>query len=275
MLHTADEEIAAGERFAFGRNWRRFLDVLTPERIDGARRSLLDALGEERLLGRSFLDVGCGSGLFSLAALRAGAARVHSFDFDPDSVACAIMLRGQFPGASRWTLEQGSVLDDSLVSRLGASWDVVYAWGVLHHTGDLWRALGNTASLVAPGGALVVAIYNHQGARSRFWHAVKRLYNRGPLGRTAVVGTFVPYFVAAGLAVDLRDRANPLRRYLDYQDCRGMSRLHDWLDWLGGLPYEPARPEAVFAFCRARGFTLERLRTADAGCNEFVFVRQA
>jgi 2-polyprenyl-6-hydroxyphenyl methylase/3-demethylubiquinone-9 3-methyltransferase len=270
MRSTAEHEIGAGERFPFGRNWRRFLEVLDEQRIETARRSLIGGLGEERIAGRRVLDVGCGSGLFSLAALRSGASRVHSFDFDPESVACARVLRRRFPGAARWTVEIGSILDEDYVRALGR-WDVVYAWGVLHHTGDLWRALGNASTLVAPGGALFVAIYNDDGLRTRVWHEVKRLYNRGPAARLAVAGAFIPYFITAGAAADLVAGKNPLRRYLDYSSRRGMSFVHDWLDWLGGLPFEPARPEAVFAFLQARGFALEHLRTSRAGCNEFVF----
>jgi 2-polyprenyl-6-hydroxyphenyl methylase/3-demethylubiquinone-9 3-methyltransferase len=204
------------------------------------------------------------------------AARAHSFDADAESVACARRVRRQFPGAARRTVEQGRILDASHLARLGA-WDVVCAWGALHHTGDPWRALARTAGLVAPGGALFTAIYNDQGRASRFWGAVKRGYHRGPVARAAVVGAFVPWFVTSGLAVDLLDGRSPFARYRDHSACRGMSPLHDWLDWLGGPPFEPARPEAVFDFCRARGRALERLRTAGAhrGCNEFVFARPA
>jgi 2-polyprenyl-6-hydroxyphenyl methylase/3-demethylubiquinone-9 3-methyltransferase len=51
-----------------------------------------------------------------------------------------------------------------------------------------------------------------------------------------------------------------------------MSRVHDWFDWLGGYPFEVARPEEIFAFYQARGFSLERLKTCGGGlgCNEFV-----
>ncbi len=51
----------------------------------------------ETLAGNSFLDVGSGSGLFSLAAMRLGADRVHSFDYDPQSVGCTKELKRRFP----------------------------------------------------------------------------------------------------------------------------------------------------------------------------------
>jgi SAM-dependent methyltransferase len=271
-----DAQVGAGERFRFGANWARFLDGLDEERIVEAERSLRDMLGVSSLEGRAFLDAGSGSGLFSLAAARLGASRLHSFDFDPDSVGCTQELRRRyFPGATHWTVERGSVLDPDYLTRLGR-FDVVYSWGVLHHTGAMWEALGHAADLVAPGGQLFVAIYNDQGLASRGWLAVKRLYNKNALGRWLTCALFFPYFALAGAAADLSRGHNPFTRARRYKQLRGMSPLRDWHDWLGGLPFEVARPEAIFEFYRARGFELRRLRTCGGrmGCNEFVFERR-
>jgi 2-polyprenyl-6-hydroxyphenyl methylase/3-demethylubiquinone-9 3-methyltransferase len=182
-------------RFGFGRNWRRFLSVIDEDRIRRACDSLTRLTEREDLSGLSFLDIGCGSGLFSLAASRLG-ARVHSFDFDPDSVACAVALRARH-GAREgdWTIECGSALDQSYMRSLGR-FDIVYAWGVLHHTGDLRQAMANAALPVGEGGSLVLAVYNDQGLASRRWRSVKRLYVRGALGRAVVLSVFVPYFAA-------------------------------------------------------------------------------
>src|SRR6266581_5563513 len=158
-------------RFQFGKNWGRFLAVLDDERIAEAERSLTEMLELPDLRGRSFLDVGSGSGLFSLAAKRLGARQVHSFDYDADSVACTGELKRRFnANDADWTVEQGSVLDVSYLRSLG-SFDIVYSWGVLHHTGDMWRALGNITGLVGPGGRLFIALYNDQGSTSRRWLA--------------------------------------------------------------------------------------------------------
>src|SRR6266496_6740116 len=122
-------EISRGERFAFGKNWKSFLTNLDETRIAEAERSLREMLQLDDLLGKSFLDVGSGSGIFSLAARRLG-ARVHSFDYDPESVACTAELkRRYFSNDSNWTIEEGSVLDEEYMLSLG-QFDVVYSWGV-------------------------------------------------------------------------------------------------------------------------------------------------
>jgi SAM-dependent methyltransferase len=272
------EEKEGGERFEFGDNWSRFLATIDDDRIREAESSLREMLEVDHLTGCTFLDIGSGSGLFSLAAARLGAERVHSMDFDPHSVSSTTRLRdAYFPDDGRWTVEGGSVLDRAHIDRLGA-WDVVYSWGVLHHTGDMRTAMKNAANAVKPGGRLFISIYNDQGTRSDLWRRVKRTYNRlpGALRRPFVVIVMLP-FELRGILRSLV-RLNPqryLRTWTDYKRSRGMSRWHDMVDWVGGYPFEVATPEHVFEFFKERGFTLAKLRTtADWGCNEYVFQRQ-
>jgi SAM-dependent methyltransferase len=266
-------EIEAGRRFAFGDNWRAFARQVDDDRIGRALESLAAALGTDGLSGRTFLDVGCGSGLFSLAALRMG-ARVRSFDFDEAAVAAANDLRRRFAPGSAWPIEQGSILDEEFVAGLGR-FDVVYAWGVLHHTGALWEALDATCDLVLPGGALYVSVYNDQGRASRLWWHVKRRYNRsGPLTRCALVlGSGA--FLGRRRALDVLLRR--VRRGGPHPRARGMSARHDLVDWVGGFPFEVAAPGEVFSFVHRRGFELRLLRTCGGGlgCNEYVFERRA
>jgi 2-polyprenyl-3-methyl-5-hydroxy-6-metoxy-1,4-benzoquinol methylase len=270
------QELDAGSRFAFGENWRRFLERVDDHRIELAVASLREMLGREDLSGVRFLDVGSGSGLFSLAARRLGAV-VSSFDFDPGSVACTRALRHRYlPDDAQWNVVQGSVLDRKFLSELGR-WDVVYSWGVLHHTGEMWQALGNVDAVVAADGLLVLAIYNDQGRASARWLRIKQLYNYLPATMRGIV--LMPSLARLWGPTFVRDliRGRPLHTWRHYaqEGIRGMSPWHDLVDWVGGLPFEVAKPEALLDFYRARGFELTRLRTCGGGigCNEFVFQR--
>lgn len=279
---THAAEVKGHQRFPFGANWARFLKLLDASRIQTAEQSLVEWLRAPTLQGRRLLDAGSGSGLFSLVAHRLG-AQVHSFDFDPKSVACTKELRrrhfaGELPGASgagavadpaaapAWQVEEGSLLDPSYLHSLGL-FDVVYSWGVLHHTGDMWRALDNISLCVAPGGRLFISIYNDQGWLSQWWTGVKRRYNRNVVWRWLFIGFYTPYFIwARVLFWKLRGHGSTER---------GMSLWYDLLDWLGGYPFEVARPETVFDFLASRGFELRKLFTVGDkhGCNQFVFER--
>jgi SAM-dependent methyltransferase len=274
---TAGREIEDGTRFAFGANWTRFLSTLDEQRIAAAEDSLRAMLGVRTLAGLKFLDIGSGSGLFSLAARRLGAV-VHSFDFDPQSVACTKELQRRFfPADPLWVVEEGSVLDRSYLGTLG-TFDVVYSWGVLHHTGSMWVAIENAIGCVAKrGGKLFIAIYNDQGWKSHLWWFIKSFYNhlprmlRGPFAFFIYASTRVAVIVKYSLKLKPMIAIAPLLRD---RRGRGMSAKYDAVDWIGGFPFEFARFESLESYFITRDFeVINSKRSESLGCNELVLRR--
>ncbi|HEX3249067.1 MAG TPA: class I SAM-dependent methyltransferase [Pyrinomonadaceae bacterium] len=262
-------EVSRGERFEFGKNWSRFLSTLDDAKIDSAMNSLRTMLEIDDLTGKRFLDIGSGSGLFSLAARRLGAS-VFSFDYDPNSMACTAELRRRyFPHDDQWNVAEGSALDADYVRSLG-QFDVVYSWGVLHHTGDMWTALENAQIPVAPGGKLFIAIYNDTGSQARRWLWIKKTYNRLPSFAR------IPFALIVSAPSQAKSLLGTMLGYGRQSKERGMNRWHDMIDWVGGYPYEVAAPEEIFEFYKQRGFALAKLRCGGVGlgCNEYVLIRK-
>ena len=262
------------DRFEFGENWAKFLSVVDEDRIRVAVASVQAITGRQRMDGLRFLDIGSGSGLFSLAARRLG-ADVVSFDYDKHSVECTREIKRRYaPDDPHWRVESGSVLDPAFLSTLG-TFDIVYSWGVLHHTGSMWPAIENAIGRVAQGGTFSIALYNYQPKWTPRWTAIKKMYLRLP-------AWLRPLYTAAMMAPhELPSMVrHPIRQYRfikEYGHARGMSYWRDLVDWVGGYPFEAATPQQVVDFCRERGFLLFFLTTDGAGwgCNQFGFVQAA
>jgi len=275
---SVDQEIATGERFEFGKNWTSFLGEIDDFRIQQAILSIQSLLNGKEFAGKTFLDVGSGSGLMSLAARKLG-MHVVSFDYDPASVVCTNKLKEEyFTDDPAWLVYQGSVLDKSFLSGLG-TFDFVYSWGVLHHTGDMWSALDNLLALVTDKGSVVVALYNDQGIWSKVWKIIKVTYNKLPryLKTLFVVLVMMPRELKILAIPILKGKIRVvINRYSQSGNNRGMNWWHDMVDWVGGYPFEVSKPEDVFYFFKKRGFSLIELKTCagELGCNEYVFEKR-
>jgi len=247
--------------FSFGKNWQDFLKKFNKERIKSAELSLTEFLNFKDLKNKSFLDIGCGSGIFSYAALRLGSKQVVSFDMDPLSVECCKYLHKEAGSPTNWTIYEGSILNSSFLSKLG-KFDIVYSFGVLHHTGKIWEAIKNSAGLVNKGGYFYVVLYN-KGRKYKFWLRIKKLYNSFPsIGKRAAE----IFYMAIYFIVWLLRFKNPLTEIKNYKSNRGMDWKTDIIDWLGGYPYEPTTVEEVFKFIKENfpNFNLLNIKTA---CN--------
>lgn len=266
------------DRFGFGDNWNTFLTVLDDTRIAESQSSLQEMLEMTSLDGKTFLDVGSGSGLSSLVARKMG-AKVYSLDYDTQSVGCTQELKNKyFPQDTKdqWHVEQGSALDADYIKSLG-QFDIVYSWGVLHHTGDMHNALENVVPAVAPGGLLFISIYNDQGSISKLNTLMKKTYNNVPgIIQKLMAVAYLVLFAVKGFIKDCLFLRNPLARYKNKVKERGMSVWYDVVDWVGGYPFEVATPDEIFEFYKKRGFKLVKLKTVGRGhgCNEYIFQKE-
>ncbi len=255
-------------KFSFGKNWRSYVDnSLSEELISRSQHSLGEFLGIASLEGRSFLDIGSGSGVHSVAALRLGAEQILSFDIDPDSVRATQIVYEKEGAPAKWSIKQGSILDSNFTRDI-PQFDIVYSWGVLHHTGEMWKAIDIAATKVKQGGELFIGIYATTSF-SPVWLRIKQAYNRAP----KFVSKIMEYLYASYLLMTkiLRGK-DPIAHIKQYRSHRGMSFMHDISDWLGGLPYEYARPEEVILRLKKQGFELTNLDTKEE-CVQYLFVK--
>lgn len=251
--------------FSFGKNWESFISTVSDEQVRSALLDIEQWLGREKITGKTILDIGCGSGIHSLAFLMLGAERIDSFDYDISSVNATRSLWERNAKSERWNIFQGSILDTGFTGRLPA-YDIVYAWGVLHHTGDMWSAINNAAALVRDGGYLWISIYV-KGPRYSSHLQLKKRYNAASaLGKWWMETVFI-IKIMGWRALNLK---NPFA--WNEKKSRGMDTYHDIVDWLGGLPYEVASEDEVVRFCLERSFVLYRIKViGEGGCNVYVF----
>lgn len=264
------------DHFAFGKNWASYAQLVGAPEIEEAKAGLLKLLPASEIAGRSFLDIGCGSGLHALAAAELGAGQITAIDIDPDSVSTTQTLLQRHKVKGPWQADQTSVFDTD-PAQFG-TFDVVYSWGVLHHTGDMWLAIKKAADLVRPGGLFAFALYRTT-RMDAFWKREKRWYAHARpaaqmIARAIYLTVYRLYHLAKGV-----DHG---RFVAMYRSARGMDFHHDVHDWLGGYPYETALATEVEARMAALGFKPERVFALSmtrgvlgSGCDEYVYRKSA
>ncbi len=230
--------------FSFGKNWQDFLRTVNIKKVKIAMDSLTEFLGD--LDGKNIIDIGSGSGLFSFSMYLLGAKEITSMDIDPFSIKCANFLRSNIKNQTKWKIIHESILNKKFISQLG-KYDIVYSWGVLHHTGKMWEAIRNSATLVRKNGLFYIAIYN-KTRFSDFWLKIKIFYNLLPfMGKVMVdYGYFIIYYLLYPLFLI----ENPFRLLKSYQDNRGMNPIIDIRDWLGGYPFEYATFDEIVNYVK-------------------------
>lgn len=258
------------DRYDFGRNWSELASRFDDSNVNQAKVDLARLVGD--LQGKTFLDIGCGSGLHSAAALKLGAKRVYAVDYDTDCVSTTKAVLERFAAGHDWQVRRGDVLDRSTLPQ--ETFDIVYSWGVLHHTGSMWKAIENAASSVKPGGRFCMALY----LKTPFcgaWAVEKKLYAQNNWLRPLIKWPYIGAFLLAK-AIRTGDAVSYVR---NYKNGRGMEFLVDVDDWLGGYPYESVEPAELERFMTKLGFKMQEQFGTQAGsglfgtgCGEWRFV---
>jgi 2-polyprenyl-6-hydroxyphenyl methylase/3-demethylubiquinone-9 3-methyltransferase len=267
-IKMADTDLA--NHFAFGENWESYSKLIDSQKIDGATSDLLALVGQ--LTEKSFLDIGCGSGLHAVAALRLGADSVMAVDIDPKSVETARATLSRFAPTANWRAEAVSVLSPKF-DQIG-QFDTVYSWGVLHHTGNMQDAIRRAAARVKPDGLFAIAIYSKTPFCS-LWRIEKRLYTNSPkLIQSAI---FSVYKLMMNSLIKIKSVLTGTRKTMK----RGMDIDHDYRDWLGGYPYESATPGEIDNLVIPLGFEKIKQQVPKrnfvglfgTGCAEYLYKR--
>lgn len=268
----SDKLLEADTHFEFGKNWNDYSKLIDEAAIAEAARAITNLVPAEMIRGATWLDIGSGSGLHSLAAARLGASAVTALDIDEDSVETTRKVLKAHGVAATVMKRSVFAIDD-----LG-QFDIVYSWGVLHHTGAMWRAVQSAAERVRPGGLLVIALYQKTAMCSP-WTLEKRLYTAAPEPVRRLMRATYKALFKAGLVLTGR---KPHEYERTYKASRGMNWDHDIHDWLGGYPYESSTPDETRAFVAKLGF--EPVKIGDlkpglgvfgTGCAEYVFRAKA
>jgi ubiquinone/menaquinone biosynthesis C-methylase UbiE len=160
-----------------------FYDVVWTEYIpeyEASEKHWLLFFSPEEVKGKAVLDSGCGTGIFSIIFAKNGAGQVTGIDISPGSLGTAESLKQKF-GLTNARFEQQDMLhlpyDD-------ASFDIVWAWGTVHHTTDPLGAIDGLIRVLKPGGSILLAIYKktkvtwiHEAIRRTLVKTPRRSWN--------------------------------------------------------------------------------------------------
>jgi len=260
-------------RFKFGENWSNYSSSVNLEKIELAKKDIIRLVGD--VSNKSVIDIGCGSGIHTVAFIQLGVKSIVSFDYDLKSVETTKKLVKKFCyKKSKYKVFQADILNiDSLSGLNKRKFDIVYSWGVLHHTGSMFEAIISTTKFLKDNGILVLGLYV-KTKLCNFWYYEKKIFNKYKFLQPLIKLPFL-FFLIIGLS--LKKRSSPYKIIHDYKKQRGMSIIFDVNDWLGGFPYESIDDNSLLNFLKLKGFkivrkfnTNSRIGFFGAACGEWV-----
>ena len=261
--------------FDFGENWSNYLHDVDDDRVSLAMKNINDALGDNFIRDKSFLDIGCGSGIHSLAALKLNAKYVKSFDINKKNIINTKKIISKFWEKNNYDVEVMNILEANDYS---IKYDIVYSWGVLHHTGEMNIAIKNSINYCKKNSILFIALYE-KTIYCKMWRMIKKFYNNTNRINQFLLLNFYNILKIFGLLITLK---NPYLYVKNYRSNRGMSFIYDQIDWIGGYPYESINKTELLKIIGS-DFKLLQYKRAKTGlfrsilgtgCSEYVFKKK-
>jgi SAM-dependent methyltransferase len=164
------KHLPGGDNLLSDRNWRENVDKFILDELQMTR---------EQIRGKRVLDAGCGQGRWSYGFIKLGAT-VRGIDTSVSAIKYANEhLKRTTPPARFCVL---NVLDERQLSKVfnNAEFDIIWCWGVLHHTGDPEKGFDNLVKLLKPGGTIHLYLYGKKSFVNKFW---RRVFNVMPLDK--------------------------------------------------------------------------------------------
>jgi len=262
------------KHFAFGENWDLYSRQIDSRHIENSKKDFIGLTHLDCLEGMKVLDIGSGSGIHSLSMMLLGCKNLVSLDYDFDSVSTTKRVLSGKIFKGDYQVIQADILKH-IPELDGHTFDLVYSWGVLHHTGDMMKGIDESVRYVKPGGLIALALYRKTLFCS-FWKIEKFIYSKSPKLLQRVVQK--SYELVFALHTYLKTGQTFGSYKHDYLQKRGMEFSRDVHDWLGGYPYESIDPKYLIQYMQLMGFSLvnsniakKQIGILGSGCDEFLF----
>ncbi len=240
----------------------KFYDVVWTEYIpeyEASEKHWKIFYSAEEVQGKSVLDAGCGTGIFSIIFSNNGAGHVTGIDISEGSLKTAKNLKEKFNLSHTEFLQQ-----DMLVLPFPDEiFDIVWAWGTVHHTTDPFRAIEELIRVLKPGGSILLAVYKR--TRLTFIHEIiRKTLLRTPQKTWKMLGKILAFFLSPVVFL-----------FKKREKSRQGEKLEELIiDWYFVPIRHYYRPEEIEHFLEEKGLSIEEYLPASGrfdSTSNFIF----